>query len=570
MTSPQFTIDPREAVRSAAPAAATPFDLAAEDAAIGLAVLDANGSLIHANPAFQQLLGIDGAAGTQDSLVSRLAASSTMTPAELAVLLADQAATTLYLRPPRGAPLLLHLSARRKVMRIAVLDAASNLPTTWLETRGADRIDPLTGLGNRRLFEEIAANWVPHGDGGPALAAVMVNLDGFKQVNESLGHDAGDELLKLVANRIRSVVRSFDAVIRLGGDDFLVVQTSVAQPAGAQALAERLVELLARPFLARGEQINVDVSVGIAIVGRGTESSDDLLKHADLALREAKAAGRGSYRSFEPELEQRARARREVEVHLRRALALKELSLFYQPQMRLRDKRICGFEALMRWHNPQRGWVSPAEFIPLAEKIGEIDAMGAWALRTACRDAMQWPGDYSVAVNVSPLQFASNDLVEAVRGALADSGLPAERLEVEITEGALLHNTEAALTRLAAIKDLGVSIAMDDFGTGYSSLGYLTRFPFSKIKIDQSFLRGEQSARSRALVHGILALGDSLGMTTIAEGVETEQQLADLGRHGCMLAQGFLIGRPLPFDAVTKFIAAHEAQLREHPYAIGK
>jgi diguanylate cyclase (GGDEF)-like protein len=387
----------------------------------------------------------------------------------------------------------------------------------------------------------------------------------FKQDNESLGHDTGDELLKLVAGRIRSATRALDVVIRLGGDDFVIVQTGEPQPAGAEKLAARLVELLARPFLAAGEQINVGASVGIAIVGYGTDTSDELLTHANLALREAKSHGRGLYRFFAPDLAQRARARFELEVDLRRALPLKELSLFYQPQLRLADKRICGFEALMRWSHPLRGWVSPAEFIPLAEKIGEIHAIGAWALRTACRDAMQWPSHYGVAVNVSPIQFANDDLVEAVRGALAESGLPAERLEVEITEGVLLNNTDAAMERLAAVNALGVSIAMDDFGTGYSSLGYLTRFPFSKIKIDQSFLRGEQTQRSRALVEGILAIGERLGMTTIAEGVETEQQLAELTAHGCSQAQGYLISRPLTLDATMKFIAAHETHLTGAP-----
>jgi predicted signal transduction protein with EAL and GGDEF domain len=301
--------------------------------------------------------------------------------------------------------------------------------------------------------------------------------------------------------------------------------------------------------------VNIGASIGIAVLNHGTETLTDLLKHADLALYKAKDAGRGTALFFEPAFAVQAMTRYNLEIDLRRALGLKEFVLMYQPQVNMTDGSLQGFEALIRWQNSARGLVSPVDFIPLAEETGEIHAIGEWILRTACKEAMGWDGHLSVAVNVSPIQFESERLVDIVSHALTSSGLPPNRLELEITEGVLMNDFDNALKQLWALKALGVGIAMDDFGTGYSSLSYLNSFPFSKIKIDQSFVRGESSPKSRALVQAIINLGATLDMTTIAEGVETQEQYDQLTAGGCLVAQGYLISRPISTKAMGEFIA---------------
>ncbi len=533
------------------------LDLASRESALGLAAVGEGGIVLEANPAFCRFLGIEypvPVAGID--LAAHIAATCTGAPVEMTALFERDHPATLVLRPALGVPFVLHAGTGRPSLRLVVAEAASSLPSGWLSTSHASRRDALTGLGNRALLEAIVGNWVPMDPDTDSLAVITVDLDRFKQVNETLGHDAGDILLKLAARRIRSAAGDSDAVMRIGGDEFAIVQTGRGQPECAEEVAGRIVDLLARPFLVQGHQINVGASVGVAIVNHGTDRIDELLKHADLALSAAKAGGRGSYRLFDASLAQRAFERSELELHLRRALVLKEFELLYQPQIDVASGSLRGFEALIRWNNAARGRISPADFIPLAEEIGEIDAIGAWVIDTACRDAMTWRGDYHVAVNVSPIQLQSDEIVRVVHRALARSGLPASRLELEITESVLLQDTEAALQRLWAVKDLGVGIAMDDFGTGYSSLSFLNSFPFSKIKIDQSFVRGEQTPRSQSLVKAILALGASLGMMTIAEGVETREQLAALAQQGCAAAQGYLIGRPIPLAEVDEFVDA--------------
>jgi len=351
--------------------------------------------------------------------------------------------------------------------------------------------------------------------------------------------------------------RADDTIVRWGGDEFIILHTLGEQPSGAEGVAQRIVEMLSRPFLIDGQQINIGASVGIAILHQGTDKLEDLMRHADLALYDAKGAGRGTYRFFNPLLEKNAMERRELEISLRRALSLKEFTLAYQPQVRMPEGKLTGFEALIRWHNETRGLIPPVDFIPLAEETGEIMAIGEWVLRTACAEATKWPNELSVAVNVSPVQFKSDRFVDSVCSALSFSGLDPTRLEIEITEGVLINNSEKALSHLCAIQDMGVSIAMDDFGTGFSSLSYLNSFPFSKIKIDQAFVRGKQTDKSRALVDAIISLGASLGMKTLAEGVETPEQFEQLAEGGCMGAQGFLISKPMPAEEINEFMAQH-------------
>ena len=439
------------------------------------------------------------------------------------------------------------------------------------------RVDPLTGLPNRLLFRERLAEAVARaepggGDGGSAADAVLcLDLDRFKSVNDTLGHTVGDALLAAVAGRLRSAVRDTDTLARLGGDEFAILQagatsssSSGRQPWDAAALAERLVDLVGRAYLVESHLVNVGASVGIAVLGGdgggGRADPDRALREADLALYRAKAEGRGTFRLFEPGMGARAQARRALELDLRRALALRELELHYQPQTNLATGRISGLEALLRWCHPGRGLVPPADFVPLAEEVGLIVPFGEWVLRTACRETARWPGDFSLAVNLSPVQFASPNLVAAVTSALAASGLPARRLELEITESVLLEESEAVLATLHRLRGLGARIAMDDFGTGYSSLSYLRSFPFDKIKIDRSFVRGLSGGGGAgdcaAIVRAIAGLGASFGMATTAEGVETEEQLRRIRDEGCTEAQGFLVSRPVPAGEIDALLAA--------------
>ena len=430
-------------------------------------------------------------------------------------------------------------------------------------------LDPLTGLANRRGFEdrlraELVLSARARGSDVPAL--LLVDLDRFKPINDAFGHPVGDALLCLVAQRLTGAVRAGDLVARLGGDEFAVLLSPGAAAAG-EVLAARIVELLGRPFLVAGHLCNIGASVGIARVQHGApQDAAALVQAADLALYQAKADGRRTFRTFVPAMAERAAARRALETELRRALPLGQFELHYQPQISVADRRLVGFEALLRWHHPERGMVPPSEFIPLAEEIGLIVPLGEWVLRTACREAARWPQEISVAVNVAPRQVENGPrLLRAVVTALEASGLPGHRLELEITESTLLRRESETLATLHSIRAMGVMVSMDDFGTGYSSLSQLRAFPFSKIKIDRSFVADlERSAESMALVRAIAALGTSLGMTTTAEGVETLGQASIVEADGCTEIQGYLISRPVPasdIDAlVERFGAPAEAE----------
>jgi diguanylate cyclase (GGDEF)-like protein len=391
---------------------------------------------------------------------------------------------------------------------------------------------------------------------------LYLDLDRFKDVNDTLGHPVGDALLRDVARRLLSEVRNIDAVARLGGDEFAVVQSGVHQPSGAQVLAERLIEVLGRPYAVNGHHVVIGVSIGIALAGGTARVTDvdTLMRNADLALYRAKEDGRGNLRFFDPEMDAQAQARHKLETDLRVALEQGQFELHYQPLVSIREQRVSGFEALLRWHHPTRGLVSPGEFTPLAEEIGLIVPIGDWVLQSACAEAAGWHSGEGaaprVAVNVSAVQFIAPGLVETVERALAASGLTATRLELEITEGVLLHDVERTLKTLHALRTLGVHISMDDFGTGYSSLAYLRSFPFDKIKIDQSFVRNlAHGDESSAIVRAIAALGASLRITTLAEGVETQAQLEQLIANGCTEVQGYFFSPPIPAHQVAGLLA---------------
>ena len=418
------------------------------------------------------------------------------------------------------------------------------------------RHDALTGLPNRLMLSEHMPGALAHARRYGGLAILYLDLDRFKAVNDALGHGAGDALLRAVAQRLRDCTRETDLIVRLGGDEFVIVQQHSAQPADSASLARRLVDALSAPFDIERQCVTIGTSIGIALSEGSPSDGGTLLKCADLALYRAKAVGRGTFCYFESEMDEAVQNRRALELDLRQALVNGEFEVFYQPLVVASSCEISGFEALLRWHHPTKGLISPAVFIPLAEDLGLITAMGEWILRQACADAASWPGTLKVAVNLSPVQFRGEMLVSQVANALTLSGLPASRLELEITESMLLQDDDRVLVILHQLHGLGARIAMDDFGTGYSSLSYLRRFPFDKIKIDQSFVRSMiQHEDSRAIIRAIISLGRSLGMTINAEGVETPDQLAALQAEGCGELQGFLFSQPEPTEKVAHLLS---------------
>jgi diguanylate cyclase (GGDEF)-like protein len=414
--------------------------------------------------------------------------------------------------------------------------------------------DVLTELPNRLLLRERLEPALEAAQKGKSLAVLCLDLDRFKDVNDTLGHAAGDAVLKAVGARLLTYVGEADTVARFGGDEFAILQTGTEQPIAATALATRIIESLSEPFDVDGQQLTLRTSIGIAVAPGDGSNSDQLLKNADLALYRAKSEGGGIHRFFEPEMDAHMQARSRLQLDLRKALARGEFELHYQPIVNLERNEISGLEALMRWNHPERGLVSPGEFIPLAEETGLIIPMGEWALREACAAAVKWPTEIKVAINLSASQFKSRNLVETVFSALATSQLPAPRLELEITESVLLQNNDATLATLHQLRALGVRIAMDDFGTGYSSLSYLRSFPFDKIKIDRCFVADLSGASEDALaiLRAVAGLGRSLGIATTAEGVETEEQLERVREEGCTEMQGYFFSPPRPIKEIER------------------
>jgi diguanylate cyclase (GGDEF)-like protein len=417
------------------------------------------------------------------------------------------------------------------------------------------RHDALTNLPNRTLFREQLEQALRHAKRNDHIAVLCLDLDHFKSINDSLGHPIGDDLLKDVAVRLTDCVREEDTVCRLGGDEFAIVQVSSDPQSSPTNLASRLIEVVGAPYEIQGHQIAIGVSIGIAVTPDDGGDPDQLLKNADLALYRAKEDGRGIFHFFEIGMDARAQARRLLEVDLRGALVRSEFLVYYQPIHDLKANRVVGFEALVRWNHPLRGMIAPLNFIPLAEETGLIVPLGDWVLRTACTDAAGWSQDVCVAVNLSPAQFRSRNLVPSVVSALAVSGLAACRLELEITESVLLQDSDVTLATLHKLRALGVRISMDDFGTGYSSLSYLRSFPFDKIKIDRSFVSELARDDSMAIVRAVTGLGKSLGISTTAEGVETNEQLALLRLEGCTEVQGYLFSPPRPAEDVESMLS---------------
>jgi diguanylate cyclase (GGDEF)-like protein len=429
------------------------------------------------------------------------------------------------------------------------------------------RYDELTALPNRVNFRDEIERLLVISHNAERLSALLfVDLDQFKQVNDTLGHPCGDQLLCAVADRLREMLRPEDFVARFGGDEFVVFQQNIKSAEDAANLAQRIVEHLSERYKIDNHLVEIGASVGIAITSPGM-SADTLLKNADMALYRAKADGRGTFCFFREEMAQTVEARRILELDLRKALANEEFELFYQPLVNLKSGRIATCEALLRWNHPVRGTVSPIDIIPVAEDMGLIVDLGRWILRKACMECMKWPGAVSVAVNFSPQQFHQRDVLSEVRYALEVSGLPAHRLEIEITESSLLRNTQSTHDVLSQLHTIGVRISLDDFGTGYSSLSYLHNFPLQKVKIDRSFLEGIDSDRPLTLLRGVARLSADLGMSVVVEGIETNEQLELISADGTVTeAQGYLFSRPVPAVRVRQLLnASHARRLPDEP-----
>jgi diguanylate cyclase (GGDEF)-like protein len=425
------------------------------------------------------------------------------------------------------------------------------------------RYDELTGLPNRVNFrdeiERLLA--VPH-DTEQLSALLFIDLDQFKQVNDTLGHPCGDQLLCAVADRLRAMLRPEDFVARFGGDEFVVFQQNIKSNEDAAILARRIVDHLSERYKIDNHLVEIGASVGIAMASAGV-SADTMLKNADMALYRAKADGRGTFCFFRDEMAQIVESRRILELDLRKALANEEFELFYQPLVNLKSGRITTCEALLRWNHPIRGTVSPVDIIPVAEDMGLIVDLGRWILRKACMECMKWPEGVNVAVNFSPQQFHQRDVLSEVRYALEVSGLPAHRLEIEITESSLLRNTQLTHDVLSQLRAIGVRISLDDFGTGYSSLSYLHNFPLQKVKIDRSFLEGIDSARPLTLLRGVARLSADLGMSVVVEGIETNEQLELINDGTVTEAQGYLFSRPVPAARIRQLLNASHGRRPE-------
>lgn len=420
--------------------------------------------------------------------------------------------------------------------------------------------DALTGLPNRILFRQNLETRLQEARAqGPSAIILLLDLDGFKDVNDTLGHDVGDTLLQSVAGRLTDLCHNDDLICRLGGDEFAVLTTGLDEREAVD-FARHLIKVISFPYHVGGREIKIGTCIGIAM-SKSDYDSEELFKHTDLALYEAKALGSGNICVFESQMQTKLTEKKSFETDLQLALQNEEIQVFYQPQAYTLTREVCGYEALLRWFHPVRGEVPPSEFIPIAEKTGLIHALGDWVLKTACFEATLWEKPLKIAVNLSPVQFHNRNLIQSVISSLEQSGLDPNRLELEITESVLLDKNEQTLETLRKLKAVGILIAMDDFGTGYSSLGSLSSFPFDKIKIDRSFIKDVTTREDAlAIVELVTGVGRSLNMTTMAEGIETEEQFECLKRLGCDQIQGYLIGRPLPASQLSHLQCADYAK----------
>jgi len=535
------------------------FDAALNNMVVGLLMYDRAGKLIISSQRFAEMFRLPwekwkvSALGMTVPQTMQLAQDWT----KVAIKNPAQIMAELQSILDRGKPgkIVLELADSRTFSSSCALMADGGFVVTFEDTteqrRSQDQIshmahyDALTDLPNRVHFYEKMEELLIRAPQSRPFAVFSLDLDHFKNVNDTLGHPIGDKLLQAAAVRMRDCIRKNDIVARLGGDEFAIVQVTFERPQDATSLATRLIEAVSAPYQLDGHQVIVGTSIGIAIAPGDGTAPDQLMKNADLALYRCKADHGNMYRFFEPQMDARMQERRALELDLRNALVNGEFALNYQPIVNLKTGRITACEALIRWHQPDRGSVPPLEFIPIAEETGLIVPIGEWVLRRALADAVEWPDEIAVAVNMSPVQFRTGDFVQVVKNALEEFHLPARRLELEITELALMNESGAAIALLHKLKNLGVSIAMDDFGTGYSSLGYLRSFPFDRIKIDQSFIRDlSLNKESMAILRAVVGLGSSLNIVTTAEGVETQNQLEILRTEGCTDVQGYFFSPP--------------------------
>jgi diguanylate cyclase (GGDEF)-like protein len=546
----------------------TRFDAALNNMSQALCMVDANQRMIVCNVRFLELFGLSQGVIQAGSLIQDVFRAAINSGRHDAALIEDiRAEQETRLRAGQSGSFFQESRDGRALAVSHEPMADGGWVATYEDVTERRRVearitfmahhDALTSLPNRRLFrtcvEEALQKMRRSGDG---MALLCLDLDHFKTVNDTLGHPAGDILLEMVAQRLQGCIRDTDVVSRLGGDEFAILQSNADQNR-AEALAQRIVEAIAEPYDLDGHRAIVSASIGIALTTDSTSSADHLFKNADLALYRAKAGGRSIFCFFEAEMDAELQDRRAIEMDLREALCRQEFEVVYQPQVNLLTDEVSGFEALLRWHHPSRGMVPPVQFIPIAEELGLIGAIGEWVLRQACIDATSWPEHISVSVNLSPVQFRGSDVLQGVKQALNDSGLAPSRLQLEITESALLNGSEKVVATLHQLRDLGLRTVLDDFGTGYSSLSYLRSFPFDKIKIDQSFVR-EMAHRPdcHAIVNSVANLARKLGMATTAEGIETPQHLDQVRSAGCTEGQGYYFGRPQSLSFVQGYFAA--------------
>lgn len=540
------------------------FDAALNNMSQALCMVDADQRLIVCNVRFRELFGLSQGVvqpGTQMADVFRAMAAIGRYEQELIEALRNEQQTLVFAHSPgrflheviKGPAVAVSHQPMVGGGWVATYEDVTERQQAEARIRFMAHHDALTSLPNRVLFNKRMESMLRKPSRrGEQLALHCLDLDYFKNVNDTLGHPVGDALLEMVAERLRHCMREDDVVARLGGDEFAILQCSSEHPLQAELLAQRIVETVCRPYDLNGHRAVISVSIGIAIASKDGTSTDMLLKNADMALYRAKADGRATYRFFEAEMDTQMQARRAMELDLREAITRGELEVYYQPFFDLTANKISGFEALLRWNHATLGMISPAQFIPLAEELGLILSIGEWVLQMACKDAACWPDHLRVAVNLSPVQFRNEYLVDTVVQALRQSGLSAERLELEITESTLLQDNERVVATLHAMRRLGLRIALDDFGTGYSSLSYLRSFPFDKLKIDQSFVR-EMATRPDclAIVNSVAALAQQLGITTTAEGIETIRQLDHVRAAGCAEAQGYYFSVPQPVTSIS-------------------
>ncbi|MDR4306614.1 EAL domain-containing protein [Chelatococcus sambhunathii] len=535
------------------------FDAALENMTQGLCMFDAESRLVVVNNRYCDIFGLNRSilrvGMTQREIVEELVRLGRYQKGLTVDQICEGTRTSLALG--HGAPVHRELADGRVIAVSYRLMEGGGWVATFEDVterrRNEARIahmarhDALTGLPNRVALREIGPDLQQDRMAGK-LAVLCLDLDRFKAVNDAHGHSVGDSLLRAVADRLRANLGDVDLVVRLGGDEFAVLNR-VKDEQESLRLGLRVIELLGAPYVLGDIPVQVGVSVGVAIDEDGGRDIELLLRNADMALYHAKSLGRGAVSLFDPKMDDQAQARMELERDLRTALATGALELHYQPLLELSEGAVTGMEALVRWRHPRKGMISPAAFIPVAEETGIILQLGEWVLNQACRDAAGWPSDVSVAVNVSAVQLRHRSFAQSVLLALASSGLRPERLELEITESVLLDDTEIILETLHLLRRMGIRIAMDDFGTGYSSLSYLRRFPFDKIKIDQSFVRNA-AGEGGAIIRALVGLGATLGITTLVEGIETEEQLATVRAEGAQEAQGFLFSPPKPAHEV--------------------